>query len=763
MAHPDGPHAHPDGPHAHPDSPHARADGPMAHTDPVPDPPPDTAPPHRALAPGAADPGDLEDGVTVIVPTHRGVRRISDCLRSLAAQTLHTRLFEIVVVLNGEPDGTRTVVERFRRAHAGLTVRVLELEEAGVSLARNAGLSAATRRFVTFVDDDDTVSPGYLETLLAAAEPGVVPLAQLVDVHEAGRVEVATPVNVQTVRYAGEVVHPELVPRALGFNACKLVPTTWARSVGYDTALRSGVDVAFFMALLARYDLRLRVCPVDSSPDARNGVYYRRVRPGSVSRQAESFEFNVIGRLEVISRIDALARGCPDQRRRSVMRSTIGSQARLIGRYLDARPAELDRVLDTIASYRLDDFPYDQLARGRARTLVVSYCFTPYSGTSGIVAAKRVRDQGEPVDVVYNAMDTVRGLDPGTALITRGLIDRDIRLATPTAFSGWRAIEAFCERGLAHLHESATAKSGYERLYSRVTWPASHFLAALYKIRHPEVRWSAEFSDPVSHGIDGRERTAPVTDGPVLAELRAEFRRRGLPEPTTDNALRWCEYVAFGFADEIVFTNENQRDYMLGRCELPELAARARELAVISPQPTLPSRFYHLVDSDYRLDPDAVNLGYFGAFYPTRGLDDVLTALAELPAQRRGRLRLHVFTNTPDALRSRAAALRVQDRVAINPYVPYLEFLNLTTRFDWLIVNDAATAGTHPCNPYLPSKWSDYRGSGTPVWGLVEPGSPLSRQPLHHTTTLGDVVAAREFLDSLVAQLTGRTAVPARR
>lgn len=723
----------------------------------------DSPDPVPAVPLDATGQGRLDDGVSVIIPTHRGARRITACLESLAAQTLHSRLFDIVVVLNGGPDGTRAVVERFCRAHGDLPVRVLELAEAGVSLARNAGLSAATRRFVTFVDDDDTVSPGYLETLLAAAGPGVVPLAQIVDVHGDGRVVAATPVNNQTVGYAGEAVHPDRVPRALGFNACKLVPTEWARSVGYDTALRSGVDVAFFMALLARYDLRIRVCHVDSGPDARNAVYYRRVRPGSVSRQAASFEFHVIGRMEVISRIDALVRGCPDERRRSVMRSTIRAQVRLIGRYLDAQPGDLDRVLNTIASYRLDDFPYDQLARGRARTLVVSYCFAPYDGTSGIVAAKRVRDRGEPVDVVYNAMDTVRGLDPGTAAIGRGLIDRDIRLATPTAFAGWRAIEAFCERGMAHLHDAASAKAGYDRLYSRVTWPASHFLAALYKIRHPQVRWSAEFSDPVSHGIDGRERTAGMADGPVLAELRAEFRRRGLPEPPTGNALRWCEYVAFGLADEIVFTNENQRDYMLSRCELPELAARARDLAVVSPQPTLPRHFYQLVDSGYRLDPGVVHLAYFGAFYATRGLDDVLTALAELPARRRDRLRLHVFTNTPGALRTRAAALRVQDLVAINPYVPYLEFLNLATRFDWLIVNDAATAGTHPCNPYLPSKWSDYRGSGTPVWGLVEPGSPLSRQPLHRTTPLGDVAAARDFLDSLVGELTDRTAAPAPR
>ena len=53
----------------------------------------------------------------------------------------------------------------------------------------------------------------------------------------------------------------------------------------------------------------------------------------------------------------------------------------------------------------------------------------------------------------------------------------------------------------------------------------------------------------------------------------------------------------------------------------------------------------------------------------------------------------------------------------VGPYVRYLEFLNLTTKFDCLIVNDAATGASHARNPYLPSKWADYRGAGTPVWG----------------------------------------------
>lgn len=706
-----------------------------------------------ATLPGTAqhpgDDPDLRPGVSVIVPSHQGRDHIGRCLRSLAIQTLDRDLFEIIVVLNGKPDGTRAVLDGLCREQPDLDIRIHEVAEASASRARNMGVATASRIHTTFVDDDDSVSPAFLETLLTHAAPGVVPLAHIVDVNGAGHVDPATRINTQTLRFTGRTVHPAQVPRAVGFNACKLIPTRSARTVLYDTDLHSGVDVVFFMSLLAHRDFHLYVCPVESGPQARNAVYYRQLRPNSMSRQPLSFDFHVTGRMEIITRLDTLIARC-DDRRRLVLQHGINAQVSFINRYLAARPGDLDRVLGTVDSYAVENFPYHRLARGLAKTLVVSYCFPPYSTTSGIVMAKRIRARKEIVDVVYNAMDSARNLDESTAWITRGMIDRDIRLPTATRFAHWRAVEEFCMQGLARLEAGGAAKAEYERIYSRVTWPASHFLAAMYKARHPAVRWSAEFSDPVSRGVDGRERTMPITEGPVLDQLRDGLRAWGLPPPGSTNAFRWCEHLAYALADEVVFTNESQMDYMLGYCDDRALAERVRAKAVIQPQPTLPSEFYAMVGTTYPLAGDAVNLAYFGAFYATRGIDDVLNAMAGLDGGTRCRLRLHIFTGSAQDVRGRADELGVAGSIVVSPYVPYLEFLSLSTRFDWLVATDAVTSGSHPCNPYLPSKWSDYRGSGTPVWGLVEPGSPLSRQPLDHLTALGDVVAARRFLTGIV-------------
>lgn len=199
----------------------------------------------------------------------------------------------------------------------------------------------------------------------------------------------------------------------------------------------------------------------------------------------------------------------------------------------------------------------------------------------------------------------------------------------------------------------------------------------------------------------------------------------------------------------MLFTNVNQRDYMLGCCP-PRVADMVSAKSVFAAQPTLPPRFYTLQQPDYPIPSDRVNIAYFGNFYATRGLDDLLVAMAGLPENLRERICLHVFTSTSDALRDRGSELGLAEQLRIGPYVGYLDFLNLTTRFDCLLVNDAVTdPGVR--NPFLPSKLSDYRGSGSRVWGLVEEGSPLSAEPLTYASPVGDVGTARRVLADLAA------------
>ena len=121
-----------------------------------------------------------------------------------------------------------------------------------------------------------------------------------------------------------------------------------------------------------------------------------------------------------------------------------------------------------------------------------------------------------------------------------------------------------------------------------------------------------------------------------------------------------------------------------------------------------------------------------------------------LRQEERERLCLHVFTAQPDELALQIARVGLAGTVRVAPYLPVLEFLNLTTQFDVLVVNDATTAAHHDLNPYLPSKVADYAGSGTPVWAIYEDGSVLSSLDLAHRSRLGDIEEAVRVLRTLI-------------
>lgn len=380
------------------------------------------------------------------------------------------------------------------------------------------------------------------------------------------------------------------------------------------------------------------------------------------------------------------------------------------------------------------------------RDLVISYCFPPYVDTSAIVAAKRVREMGRPVDVLQNRMRTERSTDPGLATIADHLVVRRQQLPSPTLFSSWRGITGFTQRGLQRALEWDRDSEGYARMYSRAHFTASHVLAARVAMRRPGLEWTAEFSDPLSRDVTGAVRHAPTRDDDLLEALGEGIRAAGFAPPTSGNSFEWAEHLAFALADTVVFTNEHQRDLMLEPVTDPALVTRVLERSRVSPHPTLPESFYTMADPDHPLPEDRRNIGYFGNFYATRGIGSVLAALEALPRRLRDEVCLHVFAGRPEQVDAEVRRRGLEDCVRSGPFLGYLEFLALCRRMDVLLVSDAVTQGLLATNPFLPSKWSDYRGSGTPVWGMVEPGSVLDSQPLHHRSPVDHASAAVQVL-----------------
>ncbi len=92
--------------------------------------------------------------VSVIVPVYKTEDYLCKCLDSLVNQTLVD--IEIIVVNDGSPDGSQSIIDRYTEKYPGL-VKSLIKENGGLSDARNFGLGYVTGEYIAFVDSDDYV------------------------------------------------------------------------------------------------------------------------------------------------------------------------------------------------------------------------------------------------------------------------------------------------------------------------------------------------------------------------------------------------------------------------------------------------------------------------------------------------------------------------------------------------------------------------------------------------------------------------------
>jgi len=120
---------------------------------------------------------------SVLVRTQGGRASIDDALTCLAAQTDGD--IEVIVAVHSDDadviDAVRARIARYARAFQQRVV-VLPVAGGGRSAPLNAGLAAATGRYLAFLDDDDVVTVNWIQEFRAAADqqPGTILRAQCV-------------------------------------------------------------------------------------------------------------------------------------------------------------------------------------------------------------------------------------------------------------------------------------------------------------------------------------------------------------------------------------------------------------------------------------------------------------------------------------------------------------------------------------------------------------------------------------------------------
>ena len=91
--------------------------------------------------------------ISVIVPVYNVEGYLSNCLDSIICQSY--KHLEIICVNDGSTDNSPGILEEYARKDNRIII--ITQKNAGLSAARNTGISAATGNYVGFVDSDDWI------------------------------------------------------------------------------------------------------------------------------------------------------------------------------------------------------------------------------------------------------------------------------------------------------------------------------------------------------------------------------------------------------------------------------------------------------------------------------------------------------------------------------------------------------------------------------------------------------------------------------
>lgn len=102
--------------------------------------------------------------LSIIIPVYNKKRYLSGLFEQIMVQTFKD--FECLLIDDGSTDGSGEICDEFAKKDPRF--RVIHIPNGGVSHARNVGLDAAQGEYVTFIDSDDGILPGYLEKLVCS-------------------------------------------------------------------------------------------------------------------------------------------------------------------------------------------------------------------------------------------------------------------------------------------------------------------------------------------------------------------------------------------------------------------------------------------------------------------------------------------------------------------------------------------------------------------------------------------------------------------
>ncbi|MDE7377869.1 MAG: glycosyltransferase [Paraprevotella sp.] len=213
-----------------------------------------------------------EFDLQIIIPVYNAENFIDECIGSVLSQQTHYSV--LTVIIN---DGSTDTTRQRLNAYEGMSdIVIIDQPNGGFSKARNTGISTLCARYVMFLDADDRLVPGSVETLMDKAT------ASDSDIVEGGYLR---------FRNEGTVI--------CRYRHRECAGTDWSTLYGYPwgKVYKAGLfaDVQFpegywFEDTLLPYAVYPRATRVTTIP---NTVYHYRDHADGISRRSAGLPRNI--------------------------------------------------------------------------------------------------------------------------------------------------------------------------------------------------------------------------------------------------------------------------------------------------------------------------------------------------------------------------------------------------------------------------------------------------------------------------------------
>ena len=100
--------------------------------------------------------------ISIIMPVYNKEKYLYKSIRSILSQTYEN--FELIIINDGSTDNSSCICHKFKQEDS--RIKIINIENNGVSNARNIGIKNANGQYIQFIDADDYIDKYMLEDLV---------------------------------------------------------------------------------------------------------------------------------------------------------------------------------------------------------------------------------------------------------------------------------------------------------------------------------------------------------------------------------------------------------------------------------------------------------------------------------------------------------------------------------------------------------------------------------------------------------------------